>query len=185
MQSQDQVSVEVAGIVEEAWHALGTLEHYQRDGEETGRARLEALYRQVTRAVASLDLDGLRAHAARIARVRHEAGYERSEVLAAFYALEDAVWRHASSQLPEADRGWGLGLVGTAFANARENTHHNNYGSYELAKCIVEGVKANKLGLADYVIDGLPAFNPAQPDAVETFSLPLAPRSSVVKPDGN
>jgi hypothetical protein len=120
MQSQDQVSVEVAGIVEEAWHAIDTLEHYQRDGEATGRARLEALYRQVTRAVASLDLDGLRAHAARIARVRHDAGYDRSEVLAAFYALEDAVWRHASSQLPEADRGWGLGLVGTAFANARE-----------------------------------------------------------------
>jgi hypothetical protein len=41
-------------------------------------------------------------------------------VLAAFYALEDAVWRHTSSQLPEADRGWGLGLVGTAFASARE-----------------------------------------------------------------
>lgn len=120
MQSQEQVDVEVAGIVEEAWQAIATLEHYQRDGEETGRARLAALYRQVTRAVASLDLDGLRAHAARIARVRHEAGYEPTEVEAAFFALEDAVWRHTSSQLPEADRGWGLGLVGTAFANARE-----------------------------------------------------------------
>lgn len=120
MQNQDQVDIEVAGIVEEAWQAIATLEHYQRDGEETGRARLAALYRQVTRAVASLDLDGLRAHAARIARVRQQAGYEQSEVEAAFYALEDAVWRHTSSQLPEADRGWGLGLVGTAFANAHE-----------------------------------------------------------------
>lgn len=120
MANQEQVDVEVAGIVDEAWREIATLEHYRRDGQETGRARLAALYRQVTRAVAALDLDGLRAHAARIARVRFEAGYDQAEVVAAFYALEDAVWRHTSSQLPEADRGWGLGLVGTAFANARE-----------------------------------------------------------------
>ena len=119
MEIQKQLRGEETAIVDEAWRAVAGLEHYRRDGQDPGRARLAALYRHVTRAVSSLDLDGLRAHAGRIARLRFEAGYEQAEVLAAFSALEDAVWRHAATQLPEAERGWGLGLVGTAFANAR------------------------------------------------------------------
>lgn len=120
MEITKQLHEEETTIVDEAWRAIAALEHYRRDGQDAGRARLAALYGQVMRAVAALDLDGLRAHAGRIARRRFEAGYEQSEVLAAFYALEDAAWRRASTQLPEAERGWGLGLVGTAFANARE-----------------------------------------------------------------
>ncbi|MDP4274368.1 MAG: rhamnogalacturonan acetylesterase [Bacteroidota bacterium] len=70
----------------------------------------------------------------------------------------------------------------TAF---NDHTHFNSYGAYELARCIVEGIRANKLGLSKYLRDGLPAFDPAHPDPVETFSLPLSPKSSVIKPDGN
>src|SRR5450759_89900 len=33
--------------------------------------------------------------------------------------------------------------LGKAF---QDGTHHNNYGSYELARCVVEGIKQNKLG---------------------------------------
>jgi lysophospholipase L1-like esterase len=66
-----------------------------------------------------------------------------------------------------------------------DNTHFNGYGAYELAKCIIEGIKANHLGIAEFLVDGLATFNPANPDPVETFSLPLSPKSSVVKPDGN
>ena len=49
-----------------------------------------------------------------------------------------------SKQLYEA---LGPANIGKAF---QDGTHHNNYGSYELAKCIVEGIKQNKLGLAKY-----------------------------------
>lgn len=66
-----------------------------------------------------------------------------------------------------------------------DNTHFNGYGAYELAKCVVEGIKANKLNIAGFLINGLTTFNPAVPDAPETFSLPLSLKSSVVKPDGN
>ena len=66
-----------------------------------------------------------------------------------------------------------------------DNTHFNGYGAYELAKCIVEGIKANNLKIADFLIDGLTTFNPAMPDDPETFSLPISPKSSVIKPDGN
>lgn len=66
-----------------------------------------------------------------------------------------------------------------------DNTHFNGYGAYELAKCIVEGIKANNLKIAGFLIDGLTTFNPAIPDDPETFSLPISPKSSVIKPDGN
>jgi lysophospholipase L1-like esterase len=71
------------------------------------------------------------------------------------------------------------------FANAREGTHHSNYGAYEIAKCIVEGIKANKLGLVKFLRNDTPAFDPAHPDALASWNWPDSPRSTVVKPDGN
>jgi lysophospholipase L1-like esterase len=65
-----------------------------------------------------------------------------------------------------------------------DNTHFNNYGAYELAKCIIEGIKANHLGLEKYLIDA-PTFDPSHPDPVETRNLPPSPKSSMVKPAGN
>ena len=64
-------------------------------------------------------------------------------------------------------------------------THHNNYGSYELAKCIVEGIKANKLGIAKYLMSGLPVFDPAHPDPLTAFAIPPSPAFTDVKPLGN
>ncbi len=64
-------------------------------------------------------------------------------------------------------------------------THHNNYGSYELAKCIVEGIKANKLGLVKYLVRDVPPFNPSRPDAIASFSIPPSPLNTEVKPLGN
>jgi hypothetical protein len=66
-----------------------------------------------------------------------------------------------------------------------DNTHFNGYGAYELAKCIIEGMRENKLDITKYLVDDLPIFDPAHPDLVESFSLPISPKSSVVKPDGN
>jgi len=66
-----------------------------------------------------------------------------------------------------------------------DNTHFNPYGAYELAKCIVEGIKQNKLGLANYLIDSATIFNPSKPDALATWHWYESPKSTVVKPDGN
>jgi lysophospholipase L1-like esterase len=49
-------------------------------------------------------------------------------------------------------------------------THHNSYGSYELARCIVEGVKANKLWISKYLVDDLSRFDPSHPDPIENAS---------------
>jgi len=66
-----------------------------------------------------------------------------------------------------------------------DNTHHNNYGSYELAKCIVEGIKSAKLGIAKFLVNDVPPFDPSHPDPLESFGVPASPLSTAIKPDGN
>lgn len=64
-----------------------------------------------------------------------------------------------------------------------DNTHFNPYGAYELAKCIVEGIKLNKLGLVSFLKDPTYTFNPSKPDT--DWHWYESPRSNIVKPDGN
>ncbi len=66
-----------------------------------------------------------------------------------------------------------------------DGTHHNNYGSYELAKCVVEGIKAAKLGIAKYLVRDVPKFDPSKPDPSETFVLPASPVVNNTKPLGS
>lgn len=66
-----------------------------------------------------------------------------------------------------------------------DNTHFNTYGAYEISKCVVEGIKAARLGIAKYLIDPKAKFDPARPDAINNWHWPESPKSSVVKPDGN
>lgn len=67
----------------------------------------------------------------------------------------------------------------------KDNTHFTAYGAYELAKCIVAGIKQNVPTLAAYLKKDLPAFNPAQPDNAMTWTLPASSFIGSVKPDGN
>jgi lysophospholipase L1-like esterase len=60
-----------------------------------------------------------------------------------------------------------------AFAGS-DTTHHSDYGSYELAKCIVEGIRQARLPLAKYLFE-TPAFDPAHPDPPAEFALPRDP----------
>jgi lysophospholipase L1-like esterase len=53
-----------------------------------------------------------------------------------------------------------------------DNTHTNEYGAYELARCVAEGIQKSKLGLARHVVDDLPPRN-TRP---ETFDLGVKSR---------
>jgi len=61
-------------------------------------------------------------------------------------------------------------------AGGRDATHHSSYGAYELARCVVEGIKAAKLDLAKHLVSDVPAFDPAHPDMPEAFRVPASPR---------
>jgi hypothetical protein len=69
-------------------------------------------------------------------------------------------------------------------AELKDNTHFNSYGAYELARCIVEGIKANKLGIAKFLADDVKPFDPSHPDPVNTWSLPMSPALTMTVPDG-
>lgn len=66
----------------------------------------------------------------------------------------------------------------------KDNTHFNSYGAYELAKCIVEGIKSNQLGIAQYLLGDTAPFDPAHPDPFEDWHLPMSPFSTPTAPAG-
>lgn len=66
-----------------------------------------------------------------------------------------------------------------------DGTHHNNYGSYQLVKCVVQGIKGNKLDLARYIVDDFQKFDPGMPDSVDRFDMPVSTMSTRVKPLGS
>lgn len=66
----------------------------------------------------------------------------------------------------------------------QDGTHHNNYGSYELAQCVVRGIQQSRLPLAKAIVDDF-SFDPAKPDAAGDFALPASPNISTLKPLGN
>src|SRR6266480_569978 len=79
---------------------------------------------------------------------------------------------------------WGPEDSKRAFA-PNDGTHHNNYGSYELARCIVEGIRADKLGLTKYLVTDVPPFDPSHPALIDNFKVPASPQSTKVKPLGS
>jgi lysophospholipase L1-like esterase len=70
-------------------------------------------------------------------------------------------------------------------AGGRDVTHHNNYGAYQLAKCVAAGIRAAQLELAAHLIDDFTGFDPAKPDSPDTFDLAPSAGRSNVPPRGN
>ncbi len=66
-----------------------------------------------------------------------------------------------------------------AFANQPkaidDDTHFNSYGAYELARCIVHGIRESNLPIAKLLDPAVPDFNPAHPDPQTEFNLPATP----------
>jgi lysophospholipase L1-like esterase len=65
-----------------------------------------------------------------------------------------------------------------------DGTHHSDYGAYELAKCVVNGVIENKLPWAQYLVEDWKTFDPARPDPLETFNMPTDPQLDPARPGG-
>jgi hypothetical protein len=73
-----------------------------------------------------------------------------------------------------------------AFSNGgKDPTHHNNYGAYQLAKGVIQGIRNARLPLADAITEDFVAFDPAHPDSPDSFVLPASPARSDIPPRGN
>lgn len=65
-----------------------------------------------------------------------------------------------------------------------DGTHHNNYGAYQLARCVVEGLRERQPDLAKLLATEVGRFDPSHPDAPDSFALPPSGRVNAEKPDG-
>lgn len=66
-----------------------------------------------------------------------------------------------------------------------DNTHFNPYGAYQIAKCVIEGMKKAGLPVVNYLRTDYPGYNPSQPDNRDSFKWNDIPFTELEKPDGN
>jgi lysophospholipase L1-like esterase len=67
----------------------------------------------------------------------------------------------------------------------QDGTHHNNYGSYQLAKCIIAGLRQTGLPLAKAIAPDFGNYDPAKPDPAASFDMAASPASSASRPLGD
>jgi lysophospholipase L1-like esterase len=80
----------------------------------------------------------------------------------------------------------GPELAPQAFSQGgKDPTHHSAYGAYELAKCVVQALRATGLPLAASVPAEVPPFDPTKPDAPGAFTLPPSPGGQTAVQRGN
>ncbi|HVX83863.1 MAG TPA: rhamnogalacturonan acetylesterase [Phycisphaerae bacterium] len=91
--------------------------------------------------------------------------------------LYDALGEEGSNQLFEHETD----------AGKHDGTHHSPYGAYELASCILQGIRQNVPDLARHIRDDVPAFDPAHPNPAseKAFDVPPSPKHTNVVPLGS
>lgn len=68
----------------------------------------------------------------------------------------------------------------------KDNTHFSTYGAYEVAKCVLEGLRYNGIPVVEHIRpEYRGAFSPVMPDKFENFKWILSPFEAEEKPDGN
>lgn len=69
-------------------------------------------------------------------------------------------------------------------APLRDDTHFSAYGAYEMARCVVEGVRQGVPGLAAFLVADLAAFDPSHPDDPSQVVIVPSPYVKGEKPEG-
>jgi lysophospholipase L1-like esterase len=66
----------------------------------------------------------------------------------------------------------------------QDGSHHNDFGSYQLAKCVIAGIQQSRLPLAEHIIEDF-TFDPSRPDHPDSFAVPASPGPSGSRPLGD
>lgn len=66
-----------------------------------------------------------------------------------------------------------------------DNTHFNPFGANEMALCVLTGIASLDLDLKQAIKPGILPYNPAKPNQVSEWTLPMSQRFDLTKPDGN
>jgi lysophospholipase L1-like esterase len=76
-----------------------------------------------------------------------------------------------------------LAFAGTG--PVRDTTHTDNYGAYEFAKAIVQGIRDDHLEIARYTVSDFGGFDPRRPDRAERLAVPPSPSATTERPFGS
>lgn len=66
-----------------------------------------------------------------------------------------------------------------------DNTHHNSYGAYVLARLVAQGLRDTGLPAAQYLVADLGPFDPTHPIKPEQFLVPPSPSKTSERPRGD
>lgn len=66
-----------------------------------------------------------------------------------------------------------------------DDTHHNAFGGYELARCVLEGIRTTVPGLVKFFVPDVKPFDPSRPDSPESFAIPASRLTKTDKPAGS
>lgn len=66
-----------------------------------------------------------------------------------------------------------------------DNTHFNPYGANQIAKCVIEGMREQKIPLIKSVKKDYKKYNPKNPDPADKFIWDVSDIIDTTKPDGN
>jgi len=67
----------------------------------------------------------------------------------------------------------------------KDDTHHNTYGAYELARCVVEGIRNQVPELAAFLRADVGSFDPSRPDDPAALGIPPSLEVEAAKPEGS
>ena len=67
----------------------------------------------------------------------------------------------------------------------QDGSHHNSFGSFELAKCMATGILKNVPELARHLRTEFEPFDPLQPDDFSNWRIPDSPNVDLTKPEGS
>lgn len=70
-------------------------------------------------------------------------------------------------------------------AALKDDSHFSPYGAYQLARCLVEQIRAHAPALAAHLRPGLPACDPAAPEPFASWRLPASPTAPIEPPEGS
>lgn len=66
-----------------------------------------------------------------------------------------------------------------------DNTHFNPFGAYQIAKCVIEGMKSINLEITKHLRADYQTYSPDKPDDWKQFHWDDCPFTEIEKPDGN
>ncbi|HKQ60236.1 MAG TPA: hypothetical protein VJS92_03060 [Candidatus Polarisedimenticolaceae bacterium] len=122
MELTDLLRVRAGEILDEAVAALrrAHLPHYEAAGGEVTRRRLAALLALTAESVTHRQAAEVVEFAKKLARERHAAGFDLSELQVAFNVLEESIWNRIFAELAPSELARALGLVSTVLGLGKD-----------------------------------------------------------------